>query len=106
MSSTVMRFVIVLAALASLSSIGSLAAIDDGGSKAVVAQANSDEVPRITPDQVRELLKNGKAVLVDVRGEAAYKAGHIKGALLIPAAEIGERGKELPRDKMIAAYCS
>jgi 3-mercaptopyruvate sulfurtransferase SseA len=66
----------------------------------------SDDVRRVTPDEVRDLLKQNKAVLVDVRDKNTYNAGHIKGALSIPFGEIGERAKELPRDKMILAYCS
>ena len=75
-------------------------------SKEVWAQANSDGAARIKPEEVRELLKKNKAVLVDVRGAAVYKAGHVKGALNIPFNEIRERVKELPRDKMIITYCS
>jgi 3-mercaptopyruvate sulfurtransferase SseA len=69
-------------------------------------QAPGDGVRRITPDELREALKKGKAVLIDVRGEESYKAGHIKGARLIPASEIGSRLNELPKDKLIATYCS
>ena len=68
-------------------------------------QAN-DDVRRVTPDEVRELLKRNKTVIVDVRGKEAYNDGHIRGALSIPFSEIAERAKELPRDKMIVAYCS
>jgi predicted sulfurtransferase len=71
-----------------------------------LAQTSGDGVRRIAPAEVRELLKKGTAILVDVRGDDSYKAGHIRGALLIPAAEIGERAGELPRDKMIVTYCS
>lgn len=70
------------------------------------SQASGDGVRRITPDELREALKKGKAVLIDVRGEESYKAGHIKGARLIPANEIGSRLNELPKDKLIATYCS
>jgi len=73
---------------------------------ASVQQAGNDGARRIKPEEVRELLKKHQAVLIDVRGEAAYKAGHVKGALNIPAGEILNRAKELPRDKMIATYCS
>ena len=71
-----------------------------------VRQAGNDGARRIKPEEVRELLKKNQAVLIDVRSEAAYKAGHVKGALNIPAGEILDRAKELPRDKMIATYCS
>ena len=69
-------------------------------------QASGDGVRRITPDELREAQKKGKAVLIDVRAPESYKAGHIKGALLIPVNEIGSRLKELPKDKLIATYCS
>lgn len=72
----------------------------------LLAQAAADEAPRIKAEEVRELLKKEQAVLVDVRGEASYEAGHIKGALNIPYSDIRERAKELPRDKKIITYCS
>ena len=106
MDSVGFRFVIGLAALVVFSSIVSLGANNHRLSTERVAQAGSDGVRRISPDEVRELLRKGKAVLVDVRGEDSYKAGHIKGALLIPLANIGERAGELPKDKTIVTYCS
>jgi Rhodanese-like domain len=75
-------------------------------SASVLPPQSGDGVRRIKPEEVRDLLKQGKAILVDVRGAASYKAGHIKGALSIPYAEILDRAKELPRDKMIITYCS
>ncbi len=69
-------------------------------------QESSDGARRIKPEEARELLSKGKAVLVDVRGEASYKAGHIKGALNIPAPDMRDRARELPADKMILTYCS
>ena len=83
----------------------SLAAIAAVSTRASLLQSG-DGARRITPDEVRELLKKNQAVLIDVRSEAAYKAGHIKGALWIPANEIADRAKDLPRDKTIATYCS
>jgi len=65
-----------------------------------------DGVRRITPAEARQALDSGKAIIIDVRDESSYKAGHAKGALLIPVTEIEARVKELPRDKMIITYCS
>jgi hypothetical protein len=65
-----------------------------------------DGAPRITPAELRVALDNGTAILVDVRGDDSYKAGHIKGAISIPVDEIRTRFKELPKDKFIATYCS
>ena len=66
----------------------------------------SDEVRRISPAELREALQKGEAVLIDVRNEESYNAGHIKGALLIPVSDVGARIKDVPKDKFIATYCS
>ncbi len=65
-----------------------------------------DNVRRITPAELKEEISKNDVVIVDVRGEAAYKAGHIKGSRLIPSTEILAHVDELPRDKMIVTYCS
>jgi rhodanese-related sulfurtransferase len=52
------------------------------------------------------MVKNGQAIIVDVRNQASYDLGHIPGAKLIPAGEIVNHVNELPRDKMIITYCS
>ena len=67
---------------------------------------SSDGARRITPVELRQLLKKDEAMLVDVRSPEAYKAGHVKGARNIPAADIGNRAGELPANKLIATYCS
>jgi len=51
-------------------------------------------------------MASNSALIIDVRGESAYKDGHIKGARQIPYAEIVAHVDELPRDKTIATYCS
>lgn len=75
---------------------------------AVAAQDNvpGDGARRIAPAEVRAALDSGKAVIVDVRGQNSYEAGHVKGALFIPFSDILSRVDELPRDKMVITYCS
>ncbi|MCU1264209.1 MAG: transcriptional regulator, ArsR family [Acidobacteria bacterium] len=65
-----------------------------------------DNARRITPAEVKEEMAKNDVVIIDVRGEPNYKAGHIKGARLIPATEILAHIDELPRDKLIVTYCS
>ena len=65
-----------------------------------------DNARRITPEELKAEIAKNDVVIIDVRGEAAYKAGHIKGARLIPAQDILAHVDELPRDKMIVTYCS
>ena len=69
-------------------------------------QQPNDGVRRITTAELEDLMNQGKVVVVDVRNQAAYDIGHIRGAKLIPVQQVGERTKELPRDKMIVTYCA
>ncbi len=64
------------------------------------------DVKRITTNELETLIKEDKAVVVDVRNKAMYDQGHIRGAKLIPVGEVGARANELPRDNMIVTYCS
>jgi 3-mercaptopyruvate sulfurtransferase SseA len=73
---------------------------------ATTIRAQAEGARRITPAELRELVKKHEAIVVDVRSEESYKAGHIKGAWMIPAGDIARRAEELPRDKLIATYCS
>ena len=66
----------------------------------------NDGVRRITAAELQAAVEKGEAVVVDVRNQATYQRGHIKGARLIPAEQIASRAGELPRDKTIVTYCS
>lgn len=44
-------------------------------------------------------------VLLDVRPEEEYVAGHWPGAVSVPLEALGERLAELPRDRTVVAYC-
>jgi predicted sulfurtransferase len=96
----------VLIALSFVFGLSSFAPSARGIHSTELTQAPGDGIQRITPEEVREALKKGKAILIDVRNEASYKAGHIKGAHSIPLSELESRVKELPRKKMIITYCS
>jgi rhodanese-related sulfurtransferase len=50
-------------------------------------------------------MARGDVVLVDVRPEAEYAAGHIEGARSIPLDELERRLSELPRGHEVVAYC-
>jgi rhodanese-related sulfurtransferase len=44
-------------------------------------------------------------LLLDVRPEAEFQAGHLPGALSIPLDELEQRLAELPAGNLIVAYC-
>jgi predicted sulfurtransferase len=66
----------------------------------------ADSIKRVTPAELDQLMKDGKVVIVDVRNQDMYDAGHIRGSRLIPLQDVDKRANELPRDKLIVAYCS
>ena len=66
----------------------------------------ADGARRVTIEELEAMLKDGTAIVVDVRNQAAFDQGHIPGSRLIPAGEIVNHINELPRDKTIVTYCS
>jgi rhodanese-related sulfurtransferase/predicted transcriptional regulator len=63
------------------------------------------EVEAIGRDELIRRMARGDVVLVDVRPEEEYAAGHIDGARSIPIDELEKRLAELPADQEIVAYC-
>jgi rhodanese-related sulfurtransferase len=58
-----------------------------------------------TCEDLLQQLEAGSVVVLDVRPEQEYRAGHIPGARSIPVEELAARLKEIPRKKAIIAYC-
>ena len=70
-------------------------------------QNAEDKIPRVKVDEAKKMIAEGKAIIIDVRGADAYKMSHIKGALDVPLTKLNEgEFKDLPKDKLIIAYCS
>jgi len=58
-----------------------------------------------TCEDLLKQLKAGSVVVLDVRPEQEYRAGHIRGARSIPVEELATRLKEISKKKTIVAYC-
>jgi rhodanese-related sulfurtransferase len=62
-------------------------------------------------EAVKENVKSGKAVIVDVREQNEWDAGHLKGAILTPLSKLKNEGqvmemlKLLPKDKIVYTHC-
>ncbi|MCA1556392.1 MAG: rhodanese-like domain-containing protein [Acidobacteria bacterium] len=74
--------------------------------KQPATQTADADTRRITIEETQAAIATGKAIIVDVRDEAAYKASHIKGAKSIPLPRFEERASELSKDKLIITYCA
>lgn len=59
----------------------------------------------ITRDQLSKRLRDGDVVVLDVRPRAEYDAGHIRGAVSIPARDLRSRLGEIPQGADVVAYC-
>jgi DNA-binding transcriptional ArsR family regulator len=67
-----------------------------------------DELEVIGGEELRERIQRGDLVLIDVRPEAEYSAGHIPGAVsILPNdwARLDELLETIPRECDIVAYC-
>jgi rhodanese-related sulfurtransferase len=77
----------------------------------------SDQKPAEKPQytdisivQGKEMIDRGEVFILDVRTPEEYAAGHINGSTLlavqdIPAQELDNRLKEIPKDRKILVYC-
>ena len=64
-----------------------------------------DNFEPVTPDELAHRIESGGVVVLDVRPENEYAAGHITGAMSMPVADIANRLDELPGDQQYVAYC-
>jgi 3-mercaptopyruvate sulfurtransferase SseA len=71
-----------------------------------VEQGSLESARRITREEAIKLVKEKKAVFVDVRGKDQYDQGHIKGAISIPLGDILTRVHEVPPKMFIITYCA
>jgi rhodanese-related sulfurtransferase len=59
----------------------------------------------ISPAALHQQLHTAAApIVVDVRGDEEYAAGHIPGALHIPGDQLPQRLAELPADRPVVPY--
>jgi rhodanese-related sulfurtransferase len=64
-----------------------------------------DGVEQLSASELHDRLARGKVVVLDVRPEPEYRAGHIAGARSVPLPSLATVANDLPRRKEIVAYC-
>jgi 3-mercaptopyruvate sulfurtransferase SseA len=69
--------------------------------------AAADTPPRMPLDQFKALYDDPakRPMIIDVRALASYDEGHIAGAISFPEADVDTRINEIPKDKLVIAYC-
>jgi len=78
-----------------------------GSGSPILAQEHTKD----TTDQVKKALADKKAVLIDVREQKEWDAGHLKDADLLPLSKLkagvpaDELDKKLPKGKVVYLHC-
>jgi len=64
-----------------------------------------DGVEHVSAEELQQRLARGDVVVLDVRPEPEYEAGHIPGAQSVPLDALASLAPKLPRRRQIVAYC-
>jgi len=64
-----------------------------------------DVVEQLSAEELARRLERGDVVVLDVRPEAEFRAGHIAGARSAPVDELDMLVGELPKRREVVAYC-
>jgi rhodanese-related sulfurtransferase len=64
-----------------------------------------DALEAVGATALMQRLSDGSVVVLDVRPEEEYRAGHIPGALSVPVDTLEAALQTLPKDREIVAYC-
>ena len=59
----------------------------------------------ISREELARRVRDGDVVVLDVRPEPEFRAGHIAGAVSLPVEEITRRLRSIPKDRQVVAYC-
>jgi rhodanese-related sulfurtransferase len=69
------------------------------------SRSKREEFERIGAKELMRRIRDDEVVVLDVRPEAEFESGHIRGARSIPVEELRRRIAELPKSKEVIAYC-
>ena len=79
------------------------------GLEAIQAWAERDGgltgIRQVQAGELADLMKEGKATVIDVRAKSEWDEGHIPGVRNIPLGHIAEHADELPKDAPLVLHC-
>ncbi len=64
-----------------------------------------DDMEPVSRDDLLARMRDGLVIVLDVRPEEEYRAGHLPGAINIPLRELERRLAEIPGEEEVIAYC-
>lgn len=69
------------------------------------AYLGPEDTEAVTTEALLRRIRDGAAVVLDVRPAPEFASGHLPGAIHIPVEELAHRLNELPADREVIAYC-
>ena len=66
---------------------------------------SKDSLEPVPAKELMQRAKKGLVTVLDVRPPEEFAAGHIRGAINVPVAELKKRLNEIPRGQEVVAYC-
>ncbi len=66
---------------------------------------DKDELEQVSQHELLERARRNEILVLDVRPEVEFRAGHIPDALSVPLSRLENQLSELPKDREIVAYC-
>lgn len=72
-------------------------------------KADKKSINIVNIEQVKKILNEKRALIIDARDIESYRHGHISGAINVPGLNVDqyfEEFVELPRDTLILLYCN
>jgi ArsR family transcriptional regulator len=67
--------------------------------------AARDALEPVSHPELLSRVRDGLVTVLDVRPKDEFAAGHIPGALNVPASELKKRLAEIPMEREVVAYC-
>ncbi len=101
-------FCIFLTACGNDSSVGIIGGADGPTAILVSEEGEKAMYEQITSGEAKKIMDSGEElVILDVREQDEFDAGHIPGAILIPYTEIENKAEEIipDKDKQVLVYC-
>ncbi len=99
---------IFLTACGDATSIGIIGGADGPTAILVSEKGEKAMYEIITAEEAKKIMDSGEEhIILDVREQDEFDAGHISGAILIPYTEIENKAEEMlpDKDKQILVYC-
>lgn len=102
---TKLLWILGLALVLVLAACGGASVSANPGASVDTLEGELNLAQTVNVQTVASVMNRDDVVLIDVREQVEYDAGHIPGVVLIPLGEVPSRMSEIPTDKTVIITC-